>query len=44
MMTGILTPTSGKITVNGLVPYEKRKKNAKNVGVVFGQKTQLNLQ
>lgn len=41
MMTGILTPTSGKITVNGLVPYEKRKKNAKNVGVVFGQKTQL---
>lgn len=41
MMTGILTPTSGKITVNGLVPYEKRKENAKNVGVVFGQKTQL---
>ena len=25
MMTGILTPTSGKITVDGLVPYENRK-------------------
>ena len=41
MMTGILTPTSGKVTVNGLVPYENREKNAKNIGVVFGQKTQL---
>lgn len=41
MMTGILTPTSGSITVDGLVPYEKRKENAKHVGVVFGQKTQL---
>ena len=41
MMTGILTPTSGKITVDGLVPYEKRKENAKRIGVVFGQKTQL---
>ncbi|NLK24924.1 MAG: ATP-binding cassette domain-containing protein [Clostridiales bacterium] len=41
MMTGILTPTSGKITVDGLVPYENRKENAKNIGVVFGQKTQL---
>ena len=41
MMTGILTPTSGKVTVNGITPYEKREKNAKNIGVVFGQKTQL---
>lgn len=41
MMTGILTPTSGKVIVNGLVPYENREKNAKNIGVVFGQKTQL---
>ena len=41
MMTGILTPTSGKITVDGLVPYEKREENAKHIGVVFGQKTQL---
>ncbi|PLR96053.1 ABC transporter ATP-binding protein [Bacillus sp. T33-2] len=41
MLTGILTPTSGKVTVNGLVPYENRQKNAKNIGAVFGQRTQL---
>lgn len=41
MMTGILTPSDGIVTVNGLVPYENREKNAKNIGVVFGQKTQL---
>ena len=41
MMTGILTPTAGKVTVDGIVPYENRKTNAKNIGVVFGQKTQL---
>ena len=40
-MTGILTPTNGIVSVNGLVPYENREKNAKNIGVVFGQKTQL---
>lgn len=41
MMTGILTPTSGTVLVNGVVPYEQREKNAKDIGVVFGQKTQL---
>ena len=41
MMTGILTPSSGTVTVNGLIPYENREENAKNIGVVFGQKTQL---
>lgn len=41
MMTGILTPTSGEVIVNDRVPYEKRKENAKDIGVVFGQKTQL---
>ena len=41
MMTGILTPTNGIVTVDGVVPYENREKNAKNIGVVFGQKTQL---
>ena len=41
MMTGILTPTSGKILVNGRVPYKEREKNAKDIGVVFGQRTQL---
>ncbi|SFB08106.1 MULTISPECIES: ATP-binding cassette domain-containing protein [unclassified Bacillus (in: firmicutes)] len=41
MLTGILTPSEGKVTVNGLVPYENRQKNAKNIGAVFGQRTQL---
>lgn len=41
MMTGILTPTNGTVSVNGLIPYKQREKNAKNIGVVFGQKTQL---
>lgn len=41
MMTGILTPTGGQVLVDGRIPYENRKENAKNIGVVFGQKTQL---
>lgn len=41
MMSGILTPTSGTCVVNGLEPYRERKKNARNIGVVFGQRTQL---
>lgn len=41
MMTGILTPTSGEVHVNGIIPYENRQKNAMDIGVVFGQKTQL---
>lgn len=41
IMTGILIPTAGNCTVNGIVPYENRQKNAKQIGVVFGQRTQL---
>lgn len=41
IMTGILTPTAGTVLVNGVVPYEDREKNAMDVGVVFGQRTQL---
>lgn len=41
MMTGILTPTGGECLVNGLNPSQNRKENAKNIGVVFGQRTQL---
>lgn len=41
MLTGILEPSSGEISVNGLDPNRNRKKNAMNIGVVFGQKTQL---
>ena len=41
MMTGILTPTKGKCVINGIDPSRKRMENAKNIGVVFGQRTQL---
>lgn len=41
MMSGILTPTEGTCLVNGIEPYKNRKINAKNIGVVFGQRTQL---
>ncbi|MBR5361497.1 MAG: ATP-binding cassette domain-containing protein, partial [Lachnospiraceae bacterium] len=41
MMTGVLEPTRGEITVNGCVPYKNRTKNAENIGVVFGQRSQL---
>ena len=41
MMTGILEPTSGTILCNGIVPYKKRSENAQNIGVVFGQRSQL---
>lgn len=41
MMTGILEPSSGEILVDGNVPYQNRTRNAQNIGVVFGQRTQL---
>jgi ABC-2 type transport system ATP-binding protein len=41
MLTGILVPTSGEIDVCGLTPYKRRKENARRIGVVFGQRTQL---
>ena len=41
MMTGILKPTKGECIVNGIDPSKKRTENAANIGVVFGQRTQL---
>ena len=41
MMTGVLEPTSGEILVNGRIPYKNRTENAQNIGVVFGQRSQL---
>jgi ABC-2 type transport system ATP-binding protein len=41
MLTGILLPSGGAIRVNGLHPYQERMRNSKNIGVVFGQRTQL---
>lgn len=41
MLTGILQPDRGSVTVNGIVPGENRIQNALNIGVVFGQRSQL---
>ncbi len=41
MLTGILTPTSGSCEINGKIPYKNRKSYVKEIGVVFGQRTQL---
>jgi len=41
MLTGILVPTSGKLLVNGYVPYKDREKFVQEIGVVFGQRSQL---
>jgi ABC-2 type transport system ATP-binding protein len=41
MLTGILTPSSGIVAVNGINPHQQRKENARQIGVVFGQRTQL---
>ncbi|WP_199423217.1 ABC transporter ATP-binding protein [Actinotalea solisilvae] len=41
MLTGILVPTAGEVRVGGLVPHERRIENARQIGVVFGQRTQL---
>ena len=42
MLSGILVPTSGTVSVNGILPYRNRKENAQNIGIVFGQRSQLN--
>ena len=41
MMTGVLEPSKGEILVNGNAPYKNRVRNAENIGVVFGQRSQL---
>lgn len=41
MLSGILYPENGSILVNGLIPYKQRKEHVKKIGVVFGQKSQL---
>ncbi len=41
MLSGILIPTSGSVVVNGIIPFQNRKENAKQIGVVFGQRSQL---
>lgn len=41
MLTGILKPSGGKVEVLGRDPHKQRVPNARDIGVVFGQRTQL---
>ena len=41
IMSGILTPDSGLCEIDGLTPWKSRKEHVKNIGVVFGQRSQL---
>jgi len=41
MLTGILTPTSGSLLVNGFQPARDRRRYTRTIGAVFGQRTQL---
>lgn len=41
IMSGILTPTEGQCTINGYVPWKQRKAHVAEIGVVFGQRSQL---
>ena len=41
ILSGILTPDSGTCLVNGQVPWKDRKEYVRQIGVVFGQRSQL---
>ncbi|GAB3536110.1 ATP-binding cassette domain-containing protein [Arthrobacter tecti] len=41
MLTGILVPSSGRVSVCGLNPVPQRRELARRIGVVFGQRSQL---
>ena len=41
IMSGILYPDSGECRINGLVPWQDRREHVRNIGVVFGQRSQL---
>ncbi|MCF2945155.1 ABC transporter ATP-binding protein [Paenibacillus tarimensis] len=42
IMSGILHPDEGKVEIMGMTPWKDRKRYVKNLGVLFGQKSQLN--
>lgn len=41
ILSGILTPDSGECIVDGTIPWKNRIKHVKNIGVIFGQRSQL---
>lgn len=41
ILSGILTPDSGECRIDGRVPWKERVEHVKQIGVVFGQRSQL---
>lgn len=41
IMSGILTPDSGECIINGRTPWKDRVSHVRDIGVVFGQRSQL---
>lgn len=41
LLSGILTPDSGTCLIDGRVPWKNRVEHVRNIGVVFGQRSQL---
>jgi ABC-2 type transport system ATP-binding protein len=41
ILTGILYPSSGDVSVAGLTPYRERTRNGRQIGVIFGQRSHL---
>jgi ABC-2 type transport system ATP-binding protein len=41
ILSGILRPDAGRVEVDGLVPFDDRRRHVARIGVVFGQRTQL---
>ena len=41
ILSGILRPDSGRVEVDGLTPFDNRRRHVARIGVVFGQRTQL---
>ncbi|MDF2921238.1 MAG: transporter [Paenibacillaceae bacterium] len=41
MLSGVLEPSGGNVSILGYVPWKERKKYVANIGAVFGQKSQL---
>ena len=41
ILSGIMVPDSGNVSVGGLTPWENRKEHVRRIGVVFGQRMQL---
>lgn len=41
IMSGVLTPDGGECVINGRVPWKERTAHVREIGVVFGQRSQL---